>query len=83
MFSITSIIARLKTWAIAAGIVLAVIGVAFLKGRAPGKQSYQDRRMKDRQAAIRKSQEIENDVANDSRDDLLRRARRWLPDNDR
>jgi len=83
MFSFTSIIARLKTWAIAAGIVLAAIGIAFLKGRASERAAQSHQRLKERRKAIKTAQEIENDVANDSRNDLLRRARRWLPDNDR
>lgn len=78
-----SIPGKLKLWISITGAVMVALAVAYLKGRSAGAAASEAANMKRRQAAIKKSREIENDVSSLSDDELDRRLSRWMRDDER
>ena len=71
---------RLSGWAALALALIAALGIAWLRGRAAGQAAWQEKRVANREKAIRKSGEIRHDVQNDSDASLDRRLDRWMRD---
>ena len=71
---------RISGWAVLAGALVAALGIAWLRGRAAGKASWEARRTQVRDKAQRQSGEIRHDVQTDSDAALDRRLDRWMRD---
>ena len=71
---------RISGWAVLAGALVAALGIAWLRGRAAGKASWEARRAQVRDKAQRQSGEIRHDVQTDSDAALDRRLDRWMRD---
>ena len=74
------VLSPLGRWLSLAGALVATIGVAWLKGRAAGKASWEEKRRAAREKAIQQSTEIRQDVQNDSDAALDRRLDHWMRD---
>ena len=71
---------RISGWVVLAGALVAALGVAWLRGRAAGKASWEAKRAQVRDKAQRQSGEIRHDVQTDSDPALDRRLDRWMRD---
>jgi hypothetical protein len=71
---------RLSGWAVLAGGLAAALGIAWLRGRAAGKATWEAKRQAVRDRAIRQSGEIRHDIQNSSDPALDRRLDRWMRD---
>lgn len=71
---------RISGWTVLAGALVAALGIAWLRGRAAGKASWEARRAQVRDNAQRQSGEIRHDVQTDSDAALDRRLDRWMRD---
>ena len=71
---------RISGWAVLAGALVAAIGIAWLRGRAAGKASWEAKRAQVRDKAQRQSGDIRHDVQTDSDAALDRRLDRWMRD---
>ena len=71
---------RISGWAVLAGALVAALGIAWLRGRAAGKASWEVRRAQVRDKVQRQSGEIRHDVQTDSDAALDRRLDRWMRD---
>ena len=71
---------RISGWAVLAGALVAALGIAWLRGRAAGKASWEAKRAQVRDKVHRQSGDIRHDVQNDSDAALDRRLDRWMRD---
>ena len=71
---------RISGWAVLAGALVAALGIAWLRGRAAGKASWEAKRQQVREKAQRQSGDIRHDVQTDSDAALDRRLDRWMRD---
>jgi hypothetical protein len=71
---------RLSGWAALAAALLAALGIAWLRGRAAGKASWEAKRQAARDRAIRQTGEIRDEVRNLGDPALDRRLGRWMRD---
>ena len=71
---------RISGWAVLAGALVAALGIAWLRGRAAGKASWEAKRSQVREKAQRQSGDIRHDVQTDSDAALDRRLDRWMRD---
>lgn len=71
---------RISGWAVLTGALVAALGIAWLRGRAAGKASWEARRAQVREKAQRQSGDIRHDVQTDSDAALDRRLDRWMRD---
>ena len=71
---------RISGWAVLAGALVAAIGIAWLRGRAAGKASWEAKRAQVRDKAQRQSGDIRHDVQTGSDAALDRRLDRWMRD---
>ncbi len=72
------IIAKLKLWAAAVGLVLAALAASWLGGRKAAISDVKAKQAEGRLAAVAKAQEIENEVEALDPDTLKSRARKWV-----
>ncbi len=71
---------RLRLYLSLAGAVLDAIGVAFIKGRADGKATYERQREKAKQAASQKAEKIRHEIGKAPDADVDRRLDKWMRD---
>ncbi len=71
---------RISGWVVLAGALVAALGIAWLRGRAAGKASWEARRQQVRDKAHRQSGDIRHDVQTGSDAALDRRLDRWMRD---
>ncbi|MFM8747020.1 MAG: hypothetical protein ACKOED_10195 [Aestuariivirga sp.] len=71
---------RLSGWAALVAALIAVLGIAWLRGRAAGKAAWEAKRQATRDRAIRQSGETRHDIQNSSDPALDRRLGRWMRD---
>ena len=57
---------RISGWVVLAGALVSALGIAWLRGRAAGKASWEARRAQVREKAQRQSGDIRHDVQTDS-----------------
>ncbi len=77
---LSSLWSRISGWVVLVGALVAALGIAWLRGRAAGKASWEARRAQVRDKAQRQSGEIRHDVQTDSDAALDRRLDRWMRD---
>jgi hypothetical protein len=73
-------IARLKGWLAAAGVVLALIAGAFLYGRADGKIDAEAAQAKANAKAAKKARGVEDEIQKMGSADVDRRLAEWMRD---
>lgn len=71
---------RLSGWAALAAAIVTALGIAWLRGRAAGKASWEARRQQVREKAQRQSGDIRHDVQTGSDAALDRLLDRWMRD---
>lgn len=71
---------RVSGWAVLVGALVAALGIAWLRGRAAGKASWEARRAQVREKAQRQSGDIRHDIQTGSDAALDRRLDRWMRD---
>jgi hypothetical protein len=74
------ILSPIGRWLSLIGAVFAVLGVAWLRGRAAGRAAWAAKRDAARAKVLQHSQEIRHDVQTDSDAALDRRLDRWMRD---
>lgn len=72
------ILARLKLWAAGAGILIAALAASWFGGRKSGISDTKAAQTEARLTAVKKAQEVENEVEALDRDALKRRAAVWV-----
>ena len=71
---------RLRLYLSLAGAVLVAIGIAFIKGRADGKATYERQREKAKHAASTKAEKIRHEIGKSPDADVDRRLGKWMRD---
>ena len=71
---------QLRGWIIGAGVVALAILTIYGKGRSDGKSKAVEDDRKELRKDVQTKKKLENDVANDSPDELDKRLRRWVKD---
>lgn len=68
---------KLKGYAAASGLILAAIGIAFLKGRKAGVEHMEAEQTKRRIEALQDRKAVDDDIANLGAQDVDQRLARW------
>ena len=71
---------RFQGWVIGAGAIALAILTIYGKGRSDGKSKAVEDDRKELRKDVQTKKKLENDVANDSSDELDKRLRRWVKD---
>lgn len=71
---------KLKGWLIGAGLLIAAIGVAFLKGRKAGIDHMEAEQAKHRIKTMEDRKAVDDDIQNLGSNDIDQRMERWLRD---
>jgi hypothetical protein len=73
-------IARLKGWLAAAGVVLALVAGSFLYGRSDGKSDAEAAQAKANAKAAKKARGVEDEIQKMGSADVDRRLAEWMRD---
>lgn len=74
------ILAKLKGWVAAAGVVLALVAGSFLYGRSDGISDAQAEQAKANAKAVKKARGVEDEVQKMGGADVDRRLAEWMRD---
>lgn len=74
------ILDKLKGWLIGAGLIIAAIGVAFLKGRKAGVEHMEAEQAKHRIKAMEDRKAVDDDIQNLGSNTVDQRMAKWLRD---
>lgn len=71
---------RLRLYLSLAGAVLVAIGIAFIKGRADGKATYERQRETAKKKAAQKAEKIRHEIGKSPDANVDRRLGKWMRD---
>lgn len=71
---------KIKGWIVGAVLLIAAIGVAFLKGRKAGVDHMESEQVKHRINAMKDRKAVDDEVQNLGSNDIDQRMERWLRD---